>query len=171
MPDAPQGLPPCPPGSLSDPIQAAIAAIEGEGSITQVRVAMLALLERFRQEGLRDRSAPLALQDQLALAELHSDAALLLSILAELLDPAREADIRIEFSRRRGRPVTTAKRRKQAWDAVELVERLISEGNQQEWSIWQARDATGLSRAEIFLWLTYSRKVQGKSPPDFVRLF
>ncbi len=105
-------------------------------------------------EFLANRSDQLAAEDRQFLSDLR----LVLIALAGAAKADKGFAKKIEWKNRTaGRRGDRLKRANDEYQAVALVERLISEGHQEESAVQQAVIDTGISRAEIFARWRYVR--------------
>lgn len=137
-------------------------ALQGDEPLARVRDCAVDLEHRLGQLG-----ADLHRRQEFDGDEIVAAAHLFMIALTELLDENGTSEFKATISRRkRGKPINKHERALVGHRAAGIVRRLVSEGWKQEAALQQAKQETGLSRAETMVWLRIERAFfAGAIPP------
>lgn len=140
----------------------AYCALRGDGSMDAFLAASKDVEKRLGIAGVELHEAGLRES-----AKTVSDAHLLVIAFAEMLNSDGTSEYKIEFKRRKkGKPINRHQRAQRGHRAAGIVRRLETEGWKTEAAVEQATTDTGLSRAEIFSWISHDKKVMAMSPGE-----
>ena len=139
-------------------------ALQGDEPLERVRDCAVDLERRLGELG-----PGLFEQDPREAVNIVAAAHLFMISLAELLDENGSSEFKATISRRkRGKPINKHERAMVGHRAAGIVRRLVEEGLKQEAALEEAKEKTGLSRAETMTWLRAERAFLSGARPQTI---
>lgn len=146
---------------------AAWYALQGDVSLDLVHRSAKEL-----QSKLGDVSARLHTSGDIEGAKTVAAANLFLIAVAELLDNEGTSVFKAAIGKRkRGKPINKHQRALIGHKAAAIVDKLVEQGWKQEAALMEATEKTGLSRAEIMIWLSNDRRMLKMTPEEIANWF
>ena len=146
---------------------AAWYALQGDENLELVHRSATEL-----QKQMGDVSARLHASGDIEGSKVVAAANLFLIAMSELLDSKGTSLFEASITyRKRGKPINKRKRANNGHKAAGIVDRLVGQGWKQEAALMKATDDTGLSRAEIMIWLSNDRRMLKMTPQEIADKF